>query len=199
MPQPAQKGGELSTPPAVCPRRMRVLRHERVQAGLTQGAVRGSIGCPSVMVATSPAVQKKVRFVTNTGSGFTIIPPELHHPGTGTLIPSDISLMSWGSKDRLAVRGNFTTQLMTVRGGATITILAEKDALALGFIRFYGQGRGLTEEELSYSMQGHTGIVISDRIKFTKTNPSLAETIHIPTQPPHLHTAWMESLPTYTI
>lgn len=121
MPQPAQEGGELSTPPAVCPRRMRVLRHERVQAGLTQGAVRGSIGCPSVMVATPPAVQKKVRFVTNTGSGFTIIPPELHHPGTGTLIPSDISLMSWGSKDRLAVRGNFTTQLMTVRGGATIT------------------------------------------------------------------------------
>ena len=190
---------------------MRVLRHERVQAGLTQGAVRGSIGCPSVMVATPPAVQKKVRFVTNTGSGFTIIPPELHHPGTGTLIPSDISLMSWGSKDRLAVRGNFTTQLMTVRGADTITtvyvvdgyrqeaILGEKDALALGFIRFYGQGRGLTEEELSYSMQGHTGIVISDRIKFTKTNPSLAETIHIPTQPPHLHTAWMESLPTYTI
>ena len=58
---------------------------------------------------------RMVKFFTNMGSKFSIIPPEFHHPRMGNLIQSDTSLRSWGSRDKLDVRGMFTTKQVTAK------------------------------------------------------------------------------------
>ena len=120
---------------------------------------------------------RKVSLFSDTGSKFTIIPPEFFHPLMGKLVQPDTSLRSWGSKDKLDVRGMFRTKLVTAKGATKITtvyvvagyrpeaLLGDDDASALGIISFNSQGRDPTEKELASIEHSHN-------IKKVSTAPS---------------------------
>ena len=102
---------------------------------------------------------EEMQVYTDTGSTFTIIPPEKYKKGMGKLESSDTNLRAWGSKDNLKVKGMFRTTIRTRRGATTRTrvyivkgfnpepLLGDGDAEQLGFISFNKEGRHPTQEE----------------------------------------------------
>ena len=103
---------------------------------------------------------RKVNLFSDTGSRYTIIPPEFYHPKMGKLRKPTTRLRAWGSKVSLDVRGMFHTTLVTKKGARKDTVvyivagympealLGDADAEDLGIIRFSGEGRDPTESEL---------------------------------------------------
>ena len=104
---------------------------------------------------------RKISLFSDTGSKFTIIPPEFYHPHMGKLVRPNTSLRAWGSRDKLDVRGMFKTCLATSKGARKWTtvyvvagyrpeaLLGDADASDLGIISFNCQGRDPTQEELA--------------------------------------------------
>ena len=102
---------------------------------------------------------KRMNLFTDTGSGYTIIPPDMYCPSMGKIQAADTILRSWGSKTPLDVKGMFETELETRRGARKKTkvvvvqgfrpepLMGDKDAAELGFITFNPRGREATEEE----------------------------------------------------
>ena len=98
---------------------------------------------------------------TDTGSEYTILPPEIYDPKMGELQKSDISLRAWGSTDNLKIAGMIRPILETKRGAKTRSkiyivegyeaepLLGDLDAEELGFITFNREGRGPNHEETS--------------------------------------------------
>ena len=102
---------------------------------------------------------RRMNLFTDTGSGYTIIPPDMFRPSMGKIKAADTILRSWGSKTPLDVKGMFETDLETRRGARRKTkvfvvqgfrpepLLGDRDAAGLGFITFNPRGREATEEE----------------------------------------------------
>lgn len=102
---------------------------------------------------------RKIRLFSDTGSKFTIIPPDFYHPRMGKLVQANTSLRSWGSREMLDVKGMFVTKLATAKGATRVStvyvvagyrpeaLLGDDDASALGIITFNTLGRDPTEEE----------------------------------------------------
>ena len=102
---------------------------------------------------------RRMNLFTDTGSGYTIIPPDMFRPSMGKIKAADTILRSWGSKIPLDVKGMFETELETRRGARRTTkvfvvqgfrpepLLGDEDAAGLGFITFNPRGREATEEE----------------------------------------------------
>ena len=103
---------------------------------------------------------RKMNLFSDTGSRYTIIPPEFYHHNMGKLLKSDTTLRAWGSKYSPDVRGKFHTTLVTKKGARKDTwvyvvagyrpeaLLGDVDAEDLGIISFHRQGRDPTEKEL---------------------------------------------------
>ena len=102
---------------------------------------------------------RRMNLFSDTGSHYTIIPPDLYRPAMGKVVAADTILRSWGSKKPLDVKGMFTTDLVTRRGARKQTqvyvvaghrpepLLGDTDAEDLGFVTFDPKGRKATEEE----------------------------------------------------
>ena len=102
---------------------------------------------------------RRMNLFSDTGSHYTIIPPDLYRPSMGKVVAADTILRSWGSKKPLDVKGMFTTDLVTRRGARKQTqvyvvaghrpepLLGDADAEDLGFVTFDPQGRKATEKE----------------------------------------------------
>ena len=96
---------------------------------------------------------------TDTGSEYTILPPDIYDPRMGEIQKPDISLRAWGSTDNLKITGMIRPVLETKRGAKTSSkiyivegyeaepLLGDLDAEELGFITFNKEGRGPTREE----------------------------------------------------
>ena len=92
---------------------------------------------------------RKMNLFSDTGSRYTIIPPEFYHHNMGKLLKSDTTLRAWGSKYSLDVRGKFHTTLVTKKGARKDTwvyvvagyrpeaLLGDVDAEDLGIISFH--------------------------------------------------------------
>ena len=103
---------------------------------------------------------RKISLFSDTGSRYTIIPPEFYHHKMGKLLKPNTTLRAWGSKFSLDVRGMFYTTLVTEKGARKYTVvyvvagyrpealLGDGDAEDLGIISFHRQGRDPTEKEL---------------------------------------------------
>ena len=50
---------------------------------------------------------RRMNLFTDTGSGYTIIPPDMYCPSMGKIQAADTILRSWGSKTPLDVKGMF--------------------------------------------------------------------------------------------
>ena len=95
---------------------------------------------------------RKMNLFSDTGSRYTIIPPELYHHNMGKLLNSNTTLRAWGSKYSLDVRGKFRTTLVTKKGARKDTsvyvvagyrpeaLLGDVDAEDLGIISFHREG-----------------------------------------------------------
>lgn len=93
------------------------------------------------------------KLFADTGSEYTIIPPELYKPEMGKIFKSDINLRTWGSLENLNIIGMFRPEVKTKLGARTETkvyivegfkpepLLGDTDAQALGFIHFNKEGR----------------------------------------------------------
>ena len=102
---------------------------------------------------------KRVTLFSDTGSKYTLIPPELYDPVMGRIEASDCNLRAWGSKKPLDVKGMFTTDIVTKKGARKTTVvyvvaghrpeplLGDTDATDLGIIEFRGEGRDPTQQE----------------------------------------------------
>ena len=102
---------------------------------------------------------RKINLFSDTGSRYTIIPPEFYHHRMGKLRKPTTTLRAWGSKVSLDVRGMFNTTLVTEKGASKYTVvyivagykpealLGDADAEDLGIISFNGQGRDPTDKE----------------------------------------------------
>ena len=100
------------------------------------------------------------RLFYDTGSKFTIIPPEEYRRSMGRVVPAECHLRAWGSDTNLDVKGMFRAKLEAARGAQTDTwvyvvagtrpepLLGEKDAEELGIITFDPAGRSATEEDV---------------------------------------------------
>ena len=64
---------------------------------------------------------RRMNLFTDTGSGYTIIPPDMYWPSMGKIQAADTILRSRGSKTPLDVKGMFQTELKTDGGGHTHT------------------------------------------------------------------------------
>ena len=53
---------------------------------------------------------RRMNLFTDTGSGYTIIPPDTYCPSMGKIQAADTILRSWGSKTPLDVKGMFDTE-----------------------------------------------------------------------------------------
>ena len=53
---------------------------------------------------------RRMNLFTDTGSGYTIIPPDTYCPSMGKIQAADTILRSWGSKTPLDVKGMFETE-----------------------------------------------------------------------------------------
>ena len=96
---------------------------------------------------------------TDTGSEYTILPPEIYDPRMGEIQKPDISLRAWGSTDNLKITGMIQPVLETKRGARTVSkiyivegyeaepLLGDRDAEELGFITFNKEGRRPTPQE----------------------------------------------------
>ena len=96
---------------------------------------------------------------TDTGSEYTILPPEIYDPRMGEIQKPDITLRAWGSTDNLKITGMIRPVLETKKGARTSSkiyivegyeaepLLGDLDAEELGFITFNKEGRGPTREE----------------------------------------------------
>ena len=101
----------------------------------------------------------KRNLFTDTGSEFTILPPDIYDPRMGEIHKPDISLRAWGSTDNLKITGMVLPVLETKRGAKTSSkiyivegyqaepLLGDRDAEELGFITFNKDGRGPTTDE----------------------------------------------------
>ena len=93
------------------------------------------------------------KLFADTGSEYTIIPPEIYKPEMGKIFTHDINLRAWGSKENLKIIGMIKPEVQTKLGARTKTkiyivegfmpepLLGDKDAQALGFILFNKDGR----------------------------------------------------------
>ena len=93
----------------------------------------------------------------DTGSRYTIIPPDMYSRKMGKLVPADCHLRAWGATAYLDTKGMVHTTLRTPRGAHTQTkvyivagtrpepLLGAKDAEDLGIIQFNPQGRPPTD------------------------------------------------------
>jgi hypothetical protein len=100
-----------------------------------------------------------VKLYCDTGSRYTIIPPELYKDEMGKLEQAETDLRAWGADTFLDVRGMFRTKLVTRRGATKKTkvyvvagtrpepLLGDWDAEDLGIITFDAKGREPTEKE----------------------------------------------------
>ena len=100
-----------------------------------------------------------LKLFTDTGSYYTIIPPDMYQYSMGKVVKADTRLRAWGTKGNLDVKGMINTQLTTAKGATTKSkvyivagfhpepLLGDRDAEALGFIKFNPAGREPTEEE----------------------------------------------------
>ena len=61
----------------------------------------------------------KVVLFTDTGSEFTIIPPNMYDKEMGKVYPADTNLRAWGSKSNLDVKGMVNTTITTENGART--------------------------------------------------------------------------------
>lgn len=103
---------------------------------------------------------KRVTLFSDTGSKFTLIPPELYDPAMGKIEAADSNLRAWGSKQPLDVKGMFTTEIVTKKGARKTTVvyvvaghrpeplLGDSDATDLGIIEFRVEGREPTQQEM---------------------------------------------------
>ena len=101
---------------------------------------------------------------TDTGTFYTIIPPEDYRTSMGKVSKADTRLRAWGAKSNLNVKGMIKTTVSTLKGASTRSkvyvvsgynaepLLGEKDAEALGFIKFNKTGREPTEAEKSQNV-----------------------------------------------
>ena len=102
---------------------------------------------------------------TDTGSDFTIIPPELYHQDMGKVVAADTRLRAWGSNNNLDVKGMVRTSIQTIKGATTGTKIyivdgfnpeplpGDNDAQSLGLITFHREGRDPLPNEIS--LQGN--------------------------------------------
>ena len=99
-------------------------RVRRITAGVSGATKRGREGVKKISRRALLGFRdRKVRFLANMGSRYTIIPPEFYDPRMCKLNQSDTKLRSWGSKEWLAVRGMFTAELVTAKGATKTTAL----------------------------------------------------------------------------
>ena len=98
----------------------------------------------------------------DTGSCYTIIPPQLYSKKMGTVQASDCHLRAWGASTQLDTKGIVKTTLRTAQGARTETtdtvyvvagtrpepLMGATDAEHLGIITFKPQGRPATRKEL---------------------------------------------------
>ena len=94
-----------------------------------------------------------LKLYSDTGSHFTIIPPELFKDGMGRLEEADCNLRAWGANTYLDVKGMFSTKLTNSREASKTTmvymvggtrpepLLGDADAEDLGIISFNPEGR----------------------------------------------------------
>lgn len=106
-----------------------------------------------------------IKLFTDTGSPYTIIPPELYRPDMGEILWTKTQLRAWGSKGKLDVRGKVRTSLTTQSGAEIRTniyivaghkaegLLGSEDAESLGIITFNPLGRKPIDEERSSSVK----------------------------------------------
>ena len=99
------------------------------------------------------------KLFADTGSEFTIIPPEIYKPEMGRVFKPDINLRAWGSQGNLNIIGMLKPEVETKLGARTKTkvyivegfkpepLLGDTDAQALGFIRFNKDGRLPSQRE----------------------------------------------------
>jgi len=131
----------------------------------------------------------KRNLFTDTGSEFTILPPEIYDPKMGEIHKPDISLRAWGSTDNLKITGMVLPVLETKRGAKTSSkiyivegyqaepLLGEKDAEELGFITFNKDGRVPTSEECGSirALQPSIPQKLRDNLKIdVDTKPAIA-------------------------
>ena len=102
---------------------------------------------------------RRMKLFSDTGSKFTIIPPELYEEGMGVLREADCNLRAWGADTYLDVKGMVNTELVTKKGARKKTdvyvvggtrpepLLGDTDAEDLGIIIFVAEGREATEQE----------------------------------------------------
>ena len=102
----------------------------------------------------------QLHLFTDTGSDFTIIPPELYHRDMGKVVAADTKLRAWGSNNNLDVKGMVRTNIQTMKGATTGTkiyivdgfrpepLLGDNDAQSLGFITFHREGRDPLPNEI---------------------------------------------------
>ena len=100
-----------------------------------------------------------MKLFSDTGSSFTIIPPEKYSSSMGKVVASDTRLRAWGARSTLDVKGMVNTVLETKSGARKSTkvyivagyqaepLLGDTNAEDLGFIVFKPGGRDPTEEE----------------------------------------------------
>ena len=100
----------------------------------------------------------KVELFTDTGSEFTIIPPDMYREDMGEIKAADTNLRAWGSRSNLDVKGMVKTLITTEKGATTETkvfivkgyhpkpLLGAKDAQTLGFITFNTDGKDPAQE-----------------------------------------------------
>ena len=108
--------------------------------------------------------KERHKLFTDTGSYYTIIPPEDFKPSMGKVIAADTRLRAWGTKGNLDVKGMIKTKISTLKGASTRSkvyivsgynpepLLGEKDAEELGFIKFNKVGREPTDAEKTDSL-----------------------------------------------
>ena len=58
----------------------------------------------------------QVQLYCDTGSGLTIIPPEVYQECMGDIVPAKCHLRAWGSATRLDTKGMFHTTIVTPKG-----------------------------------------------------------------------------------
>ena len=59
------------------------------------------------------------RLYTDTGSEYTIIPPNLYNPDMGEVVAADTYLRAWGSNTNLDVKGMIYTTMQNQKGATT--------------------------------------------------------------------------------
>ena len=103
---------------------------------------------------------RNMNLYCDTGSRFTIIPPDLYKADMGEVIPARCHLRAWGADTHLDTKGMFRTTLVTSAGAKKATwvyvvggtdpepLLGDADAEDLGIIKFIPEGRPATAEEL---------------------------------------------------